>query len=128
MRPHTIRFPAVSGTLTNEAGCIGYFAVKESTGTAPATFVLWDSNGPAGYEILPITLQAGQSTSDRIGWHYQRFETGLYFQLVSGQVDGSCAVLLGHRCEDYHLPPVVVNVPIDEVADFLNPGYAVGSA
>jgi hypothetical protein len=92
--------------------------VKESTGTATAEFVLWDSTSAAGVEILPITLSAGQSTSDRIGWHYQRFETGLYFQLVSGSVDGSVAVLLSHKCEEMLRPQLVVNIPIDELAQY----------
>ena len=118
MRPRTINFPAASGQLTNEGGCIGYFAVEESTGSAPAAFQLWDGTTNDGYELLPITLTSGQSTSDRIGWHYQRFETGLWFELVTGAVDGSVAVLLDHKCEDHLRPQVVINIPIDELAQY----------
>ncbi len=108
--------------MTNEGGCIGYFAVKESTGAATAEFILWDGTSAAGYEILPITLAINESTSDRVGWHYQRFETGLYYQLVSGAVDGSVAVMLDHLCEDHLRPPVVINIPIDELAAYMAHG------
>ncbi len=118
MRPHTINLPSASAQLTNEGGCIGYFAVYETSGSSPATFILWDGTSAAGYELLPITLEAGQSTSDRIGWHYQRFETGLYYQLVTGAVAGSVSVLFEHRCEDMMRPQLVVNIPIDELAQY----------
>jgi hypothetical protein len=118
VRPRTIRIPAASGQLTNEAGCIGYFAVAESTGGASAEFNLWDGSSAAGYNLLPITLNAGESTSDRIGWHFQRFETGLYFDLESGSVEGSISVLLNHLCEDHLHPQLVVNIPIDELARY----------
>jgi hypothetical protein len=118
VRPHTINLPAASGQLTNEAGCIGYFAVYETTGSDAASFILWDGSSAAGYQILPITLAANESTSDRIGWHYQRFETGLYFELVTGSVAGSVSVLFEHRCEDLMRPQLVVNIPIDELAQY----------
>lgn len=118
MRPRTINLPSASGQLTNEGGCIGYFAVYETTGIATASFILYDGSGAAGYEILPITLAANESTSDRIGWHYQRFETGLYYDLISGSVGGSVSVLFDHRCEEMMRPQLVVNIPIDEIAAY----------
>ena len=118
MRPHTINLPAASAQLTNEAGCIGYFAVRNLSASVVATFRLWDGSSNAGYMILPIELAAGESTSDRIGWHYQRFETGLYFELVAGTLEGSVAVLFEHRCEEMMRPQLVVNIPIDELAQY----------
>jgi len=119
VRPRTINFPAASGQLTNEAGCIGYFAVKNTSNSAAAAFRLWDGSTNAGYEILPINLAANESTSDRIGWHYQRFETGLYYELLSGGVEGSISVMFEHRCEEMMRPQLVVNIPIDELAAYM---------
>jgi hypothetical protein len=118
VRPHTINLPSATGQVTTLAGCIGYFTFRNTSASNPATLQLWDGTTNAGYLILDISLAANESTSDRIGWHYQRFETGLYYELVTGAVEGSVSVLFEHRCEDMMRPQVVVNIPIDELAAY----------
>jgi hypothetical protein len=102
VKPLLINMPAASGQLINTGGCLTLHASLETTGSAAATYRLWDgtSNASTGKLVLPVSLTAGQSTRDFFGLHIVKFTTGLYYELVSGSVQGNVAVMVDHDCEE----------------------------
>lgn len=96
-----IPLPAASGILTNESGCLLFYAARETSGAAAATLRLRDGSTGAGTLILPVgLLSAGSSSSG-----FQRcaipFRQGLFYELVAGAIEGSVSVLLQHSCDEY---------------------------
>jgi hypothetical protein len=114
MRAITIPFPTVSGLLVGGGGCITWHSSLETTGSAAATYRLWDGASAANKNIplLPISLSAGQSTRDFIAPHILPFQQGVYFELVSGSVQGSLAVMVGHDCNE-HLALIVESLTVN---------------
>lgn len=100
MRAIPIELPAASGLLINSAGCLVWHSTRETTGSAAAVYRLWDSNTNAGQQLLTVSLSSGESTRDYIQAHHLEFKTSLYFELVSGAVEGMVSVLCDHRCID----------------------------
>ena len=99
MKPTTLNLPSASKQLVNTAGCLSVHATRETTGTTAAVYRLWDGSGANGTLILPVSLAASESTRDDFRDHHLTFEVGLYFELVSGTIEGSVSVLLDHECE-----------------------------
>lgn len=77
-----------SQVLINAACTYRGFSIKETSGTATASVVLWDSASAASGPILDeITLIAGESARE----YYETGITayhGIYVQVVSGAVAG----------------------------------------
>lgn len=96
-----VPLPSASGLLVNGSGCLLMHATRETTGTTPATYRLFDGSGTGGELLLPVSLTAGQSTRDFVRRCVLPFRQGLFFQIVSGAVEGSVSVLVDHRCHDY---------------------------
>ncbi len=81
----------ISGTsqvLINQPCTYRGFSLKETTGTAEAVLVLWDSTSGASGPILdPINLAPNESARE----FYDPGQTvhhGVYVQVVSGSVSG----------------------------------------
>lgn len=79
-------------------GCITYVAVVETSGTAAATFALYDGDGANGRLLTEYTLSAGQSTSDSPMLHQLQFEQGLYVDQVNGSLAGTITAWADHDC------------------------------
>jgi hypothetical protein len=97
-RPVVLNFPAASAVIAGFYGCVLWHSSVESTGSASAEYSLWDGSNTSGPLLMDITLTASQSTRDYIHKHHLPFRSGLYFDLVSGAVRGSMAVLAGCGC------------------------------
>lgn len=100
MEAISINLPAASGLLINASGCLVLHATRETTGSAAAVYRLWDSGNNSGQLLLPVSLSQGESTRDYIQAHHLTFKTSLYFELVSGAIEGMVSVLCDHRCHD----------------------------
>lgn len=100
MQAVTINLPAASGMLLNEGGCLVVHSTRETTGSAAAVYRLWDSNNNSGKMLLTVSLSSGQSTRDDFMAHHLTIRTGLYYELVSGALEGSVAILGDHRCSE----------------------------
>jgi len=99
MRSVSITLSAASKVLINTAGCVVVHATRETAGST-AVYRLWDSDSAAGALLLPVSLVANESTRDDFQPHHLPFNTGLYFELVSGTLEGSVTVMCDHRCHD----------------------------
>ena len=100
MKPITLNLPGQSGQLLNTGGCLTVHATRETTGTTAAVYRLWDGSSAAGQLLLPVSLRAAESTRDDFRDHHYVFKTGLYYQLVSGTIEGAVSVLVDHECLD----------------------------
>lgn len=75
----------IAGGLTLLSG----WAFWEPTGLAAATLRLFDGTNDDGTLIVPISLDAGQSTRDMIPEPFLAAYAGLYLEVVSGTVEGA---------------------------------------
>lgn len=98
MHPVTVQFPAASGQLIGEAGCLVWHSSFESSGSASAQYSLWDGTTNAVNRLMVVTLSAGQSTRDYAHAHHIPFYGGLFYHLDSGAVGGNVIVLIAHNC------------------------------
>jgi len=103
MRPTVLNLPAASGQLINTGGCLTWHSTRETSGAAAAAYRIWDGSSASGTKLLDVSLVASGSARDFIGQHVLPFKTGLYFELVSGALEGSVAVALEHDCARYLL-------------------------
>jgi len=98
MRSMTLNLPGASGQLVNTGGCLTIHATRETTGSAAAVYRLWDGSSATGTLLLPVSLTSSESTRDDFRNHHLMFRTGLYFELVSGAIEGEVSVLVEHDC------------------------------
>jgi len=96
----TVNLPGASGILYNADGCIVVHATRETSGGASAVYRLWDGSSASGTLLLPVSLDASESTRDDFRAHHLPFRTGLYFELVSGTIEGCVSFACDHRCRD----------------------------
>ena len=75
--------------LSNSAGRLVGYALKEATGVGTAELDLLDGTNVDGDLLVPITLAANQSVRDWFGPAGISFGRGLYAQLVSGSITGT---------------------------------------
>ena len=106
----TIDLPAASGVLVNYAGCLTVHSTRETSGTAAAVYRLWDGSTNEGTLLLPVSLAISESTRDDFYNHHIVFRTGLYYELVSGTIEGSVSVLVDHDCNE------ILEVLLHEIA------------
>lgn len=81
--------PSAVKLLSNTAGRLVGYALKETTGIATAELDLLDGTNVDGDLLAPITLAANQSVRDWFGPAGVSFGIGLYAQLVSGSITGT---------------------------------------
>ena len=101
LRYATFTANQVSGTdpLVGGDGCVTWHSFWENTGSAAAAYALFDTSTSYQQELMFVTLSAGESTRDYIGFHALPFVGGLFFELVSGSVDGSLVAWVDHDCQ-----------------------------
>ena len=100
MRTTVLNMPAASGILYNGSGCLTLHASRETTGTTAAVYQLWDGASNQGTLIVPVSLSASESTRDFFPSHLVPFKTGLYFELVSGTIEGAIGICFEHECDN----------------------------
>lgn len=97
--PNVINSPIVnsrSQTLAFSAGQLMSYSVRETAG-ARAVFRLRDgsdSSDPTGI-LQTVSLAPGESARESFQPYGIGFAYGLYFELLSGQVEGSVQVMTG---------------------------------
>jgi hypothetical protein len=92
MRATKLQLPSNSGPLTNQSGLVLVHNVRETSGSASAVYRLWDGTEPGGNLLLTIEVAAGASSLNSFALGNLPFETGLYFELVSGVLEGQVTV------------------------------------
>ncbi|HLI74290.1 MAG TPA: hypothetical protein VKU86_10470 [Acidimicrobiales bacterium] len=112
MRPRALigSQPVASGILDNGRGLITFWSFREATGSATAEVRLVDGSSAAGTEIAAISLAANESTRDAPPHPFIPYRTGLFLELVSGQVRGQVFSLVHPDCDHYALPMMLVNI------------------
>ena len=93
----------LAGTLplVGGSGCVTWHSTYETTGTAAASYALYDQGTSSGQQLAYVTLSAGQSTRDYVALHALPFLGGLWLDVVSGSVGGSITAWVDHVCEDW---------------------------
>jgi hypothetical protein len=110
----TVTAPGSSGLLDGAGGRVVWWAWRETSGTAGAVLRLWDGSGPNGGLLVPISLNAGESTRDFPGWHSLPYRTGLFLELVVGSIEGQVTVVPWADDEHWGVPVLVMgNVTVD---------------
>lgn len=108
MRPHRITLPGATGQVDNAGGHVVGYAFRETTGAAAAHFRLWDGSANSGGLLLPISLSADQSTRDFLSAPWIAYETGLFYELIGGTVEGVVYVVSKDQGHEWGLPVVVI--------------------
>lgn len=90
-----LALPAASAVLVTGRALLKGFDLRETSGTTAATVRLWDSSvaSAAGPQLTTIQLNPAESTADWFPESGKGVERGVYFQLVSGAVEGSVSVI-----------------------------------
>lgn len=88
-----IRAEAISGDESVSLDPSNYygFSFRETSGSAPATVRIYDSDTATGTLLDTVQLVANESTADFYPGGI-RAQNGLYVDLVSGAVEGSVRV------------------------------------
>ena len=86
--------------LLGGSGCITYYSVQETTGSAAASYNLYDEGPASGQMLQTVALSDGQSTRENIILHSLSFVGGLFYVLESGAIAGSFVGYTDHVCED----------------------------
>jgi hypothetical protein len=100
VRSVTLNLPAESGVLVGNGGCVTMHSVRETTGSAPAVYRLWDSDSNQGQLLLTVGLASSASAVNSFAVHTLVFRTGLYYELVDGEIEGQVSAQLEHDCEE----------------------------
>ncbi|MGH7748059.1 MAG: hypothetical protein ACREQ5_25370, partial [Candidatus Dormibacteria bacterium] len=91
----------MSAVLDNASGRVVWWAWRETTGAAPATFRLWDGSNNGGQLLVPFSLSANGSTRDYPGLHSLPYSIGLYLEVLTGTVEGVVMVISVNHDEEY---------------------------
>lgn len=83
-----IPLPAVDTVLSGRRGYLMGWSVRETSGTATATFRLWNTTTAQGVIVASVSLNAGESSRDYLPAAVE-CEGGLYFDILSGALEGS---------------------------------------
>lgn len=87
-------------SLVHGPGCVTWHSTYETTGSATASYQLFDGNTRNGPSLMYVTLSSGQSTRDYIGLHCLPFVEALHYVLESGAVAGTLIAWVDHTCEE----------------------------
>lgn len=88
-------------SIVNGSGCITWHSTWETTGSAGASYSLWDrSKTRGGQELMYVTLSSGQSTRDPIFFHALPFVGSLHLVTESGAIGGVIVAWVDHVCDD----------------------------
>ena len=108
--------PFGSTQLDYGAGRVRWWSFRETTGTTPAVFDLYDGSvGSLTQPLITLSLGPGESTRDFVGHHLIPYYVGLYLSVTSGTVLGAIQL---DDLDDYGsaMPVVVVgSINISEV-------------
>jgi len=92
---------AASALAQSGGGCIVWHSTIETTGDTAAEYRLWDNTINGGTRLMSVALRGGQSTRDYIKRCHLPFRVGLYYEVVSGSIEGELSILIDHDCHDY---------------------------
>ena len=85
--------PAASKVLSSREGVLLGWSVRETSGNATATFRLWNTTQAQGVIVATVSLNSGESSRDYLPRGIE-CAGGLYFELVSGTLEGSAWFLV----------------------------------
>lgn len=84
-----ITLPAVTGSLSGQAGTLRGWSVRETSGAAAARFRLFDGSSTGGQLICDVALAAGGSTVIWLGDEGVVLGAGLFYSLDAGALSGA---------------------------------------
>jgi hypothetical protein len=85
--------PFANSQLDYGAGRVRWWTFRETTGSTPAVFDLYDgTTAQVGQVLMTFSLDPGESTRDFVGHHLIPYEVGLWLQVTSGTVLGTIQV------------------------------------
>ncbi len=87
-RPVQVGTGGTTRVANTPTAVMGY-ALRETSGVAPAVLVLRDGSDANGDTLIPITLAAGESVRDWFGPAGVNVSAGVFADLVSGAIDGT---------------------------------------
>jgi hypothetical protein len=105
-----------AGVLATGAGRIVWLSLRETTGAAAAVVELYDGLNTTGVLLASVEIAQATSKEPTIQPKGLRFYNGLYVNVVSGTAKGAAVVVLDEDWEEYERVPLVVNLPLDELA------------
>ena len=76
------------------------WAFVETTGSAAATFDLYDGVGSGGQLVAPLSLSSGQSTRDLMTGSGIEIRGGLFLDMLTGSIKGAVWLIPGVRFGD----------------------------
>jgi hypothetical protein len=96
MRPVPCTFPAASGLLITGSGYIPYWSARDTSVAGGSVFQIIDGGNVNGQILVDVSTNSGESTSEYIGKRLLFYTKSLYYNLVSGAIEGAVTV---HACE-----------------------------
>lgn len=108
-------------SIVHGPGCVTWHSTYETTGSAAASYQLFDGSTKNGPSLMYVTLSSGQSTRDYIGLHCLPFVESLHYVLESGAVAGTLICWVDHTCEreldiEHALRRVQLGVDLSELS------------
>ena len=91
---------AGTDSVVRGSGCLTWHSTYETTGSASASYALYDGPARSDTFLMYVTLSAGQSTRDYIGFHCLPFVQALHIVVESGTIGGNLVAWVDHVCED----------------------------
>ena len=92
-RPVATAVPAVNAQLIGGACIVGGWSFVETSGSASASFELYDGSSNGGNLITSVTLASNESTRDLIGGHGIMVRNGVWIQVLTGTAKGAVWVI-----------------------------------
>lgn len=114
-----LQIPATAlytAALYSGNGRIIYRSFRETTGAAAAQVDIYDGSNDTGPLIDQDYIAQSTVVRQHFLPHGLEFHNGLFIDVDSGTLTGSIVIVPEHEWENYCRIPVVVNIPIDELA------------
>lgn len=88
-------FPATTTgiILIQGRGVLTGWAVKETTGAAPAVLNVWDGTDNRGLLLAPVNLASNESNREWFSDWGVAFSRGLFVEVTSGSVSGALWII-----------------------------------
>lgn len=84
-----------SGQLSYSPGQVVGYSIRETAGARAVVRIIDGAAGDSTRLLLTISLAAGESARDWFRPDGIPFNTGLYIEVVSGQIEGSVQIITG---------------------------------
>jgi hypothetical protein len=94
---------ATNPNIVTGASVLLGWSLRETTGAAGATGIIYDGSATTGQIVAPINLAPSETTRDWFGPHGLRIDVGLYFDPTAGTIDGAVWYVPGEVWDAYFI-------------------------